>query len=288
MRIFRVGKILRRLNQMIDEAQNGEFEESAYDETNLSKIESKWKHYLAASKMSMVNIKAERENMKGIVSDISHQTRTPLANIKLYTELLEEIEEEEEKLALIQRIKGQSEKLEFLIGALVKMSRLESGVIEIKGVLQPVKQLLHIVMEEIIPKAEKKKITVSMEGNLDYVIFFDLKWTAEALYNIMDNAVKYSPEKSTIRIFVRAYEIYSCISIEDEGIGILEEEKTEIFQRFYRSPRVQQEEGIGIGLYLSREILKRQKGYIKVKGRKAGGTIFEVFLPNDRQKKNEN
>ncbi len=273
------GKTLRRLDEMLEQAINGEFEEERYDETELSRLEAKWKQYLTTSKMSMEQLNKNREGMQALVSDISHQTRTPLSNILLYSQLLCEQTDNQEEKHLAEQIVRQAEKLEFLIQALVKMSRLESNVLVLKPQRQPIEPLLLEAMEEILPKAEKKKIHVKLQGNPSHMqAVYDKKWTAEALGNILDNAVKYSPLESTVEVTVEKFEFYVCISVRDEGIGISEEERAQIFSRFYRSAEVQQEDGIGIGLYLAREIVQKEKGYMKVLSNKGKGSTFKMYL----------
>lgn len=274
----RTGKTLRRLDEMLEAAINGTFEESRFDETQLSRLESRWKQYLTMSERSLKQTRQERENMKKLVSDISHQTRTSLSNILLYTELLEDQTENEDSKKLARQILSQTKKLEFLIQALVKMSRLETDILEVTPVQQPIRLLVERAVEEMIPRAEEKQIQIvcSLPENAQAV--YDLKWTAEALGNILDNAVKYSPAGSQITVEGREFEIYACITVTDQGIGIQESEKAQIFGRFYRSAQVQQEDGIGIGLYLAREILRRENGYIKVCAREGTGSSFSVYL----------
>ena len=274
----RTGKTLRRLDEMLEAAINGTFEENRFDETQLSRLESRWKQYLTMSERSLKQTRQERENMKKLVSDISHQTRTSLSNILLYTELLEDQTENEDSKKLARQILSQTKKLEFLIQALVKMSRLETDILEVTPVQQPIRLLVERAVEEMIPRAEEKQIQIvcSLPENAQAV--YDLKWTAEALGNILDNAVKYSPAGSQITVEGREFEIYACITVTDQGIGIQESEKAQIFGRFYRSAQVQQEDGIGIGLYLAREILRRENGYIKVCAREGTGSSFSVYL----------
>ena len=157
MKGFGTGRTLKRLDEMLTDAINGTFEESRYDETELSRLESRWKQYLTTSKMSMEKTGKERENMKALVSDISHQTKTPLSNILLYAQLLEEKAEDEEEKFLAGQIVSQTEKLEFLIQSLVKMSRLETEVLEVKPEQNRIKPLVVQALEAVLPKAEKKK-----------------------------------------------------------------------------------------------------------------------------------
>lgn len=273
------GKTLRRLDEMLTDAINGTFEESRYDESELSRLESRWKQYFTTSKMSMEQTKKERESMKMLVSDISHQTRTPLSNILLYSELLAEQAEKKEEKELAGQILMQTEKLEFLLQSLIKMSRLETDVLEVVPKVQNIAQLLDETVGEMSAKAKKKEIIVSCESAKEIEAAFDLKWTKEALGNILDNAIKYSPKHSEVQIEVREYEFYVCINVKDQGIGVCEEEKAQIFRRFYRGGRVQQEDGVGIGLYLAREILQKEKGYIKLTSKVGKGSCFGLYLP---------
>lgn len=273
------GKTLRRLDEMLTDAINGTFEESRYDESELSRLESRWKQYFTTSKMSMEQTKKERESMKMLVSDISHQTRTPLSNILLYSELLAEQAEKKEEKELAGQILMQTEKLEFLLQSLIKMSRLETDVLEVVPKVQNIAQLLDETVGEMSAKAKKKEIIVSCENAKEIEAAFDLKWTKEALGNILDNAIKYSPKHSEVQIEVREYEFYVCINVKDQGIGVCEEEKAQIFRRFYRGGRVQQEDGVGIGLYLAREILQKEKGYIKLTSKVGKGSCFGLYLP---------
>ncbi len=280
-------KNYNRLNEMLDAGIKGEFEESRLDETELSRLEVKWKRFLETSSLSRMNLEKEKENLKSLISDISHQTKTPVANIRLYGELLEESllkEGTPEQLALIRQVRTQGEKLEFLIQSLTKISRLESDIITLMPSPHPVSALVEAAVTQAMPLAQKRGIRIQQECREEFDLLYDPKWTEEALYNILDNGIKYSPAGSVIRVAARRYELYGSVSVQDEGIGVSEEEIPLLFGRFYRSPKVQQEEGVGIGLYLAREILRKQKGYIKAAPNKGKGSTFSVFLPIDPEK----
>lgn len=274
-------KTLNRLDKMLDEAMTGEFKESSYDETKLSRLESKWKQFLSSSFILKENLERERDSVKSLVSDISHQTRTPMTNIKMYSQLLEEnldSGDTQQNKKLLQEIVRQTERLDFLMQALTKMSRLESRVVEVKPLCQGVASLVEAVIMSLSEKAKQKNIQLVQASKIECKADFDLKWTKEALENIVDNAVKYSPAGSKILIKVVEYELYVAICVKDEGIGISEEEIPKIFGRFYRCSQVQQEDGVGIGLYLAREIVSKQDGYIKVKSEPGRGSEFQIYL----------
>ncbi len=289
-------KVVERLDQMLDDAINGTFSESSYDETKLSRLESKWKEFLGTSVLSNQNLEAERHRLEQFISDISHQTKTPMTNIKMYTELLSEevntlqkneadAEAAKASIKKIQKyteeIGRQNERLEFLIDSLTKLSRLESGTLEVVADKASVNELVKSGISAVKPKAAKKDIKIITTAPEDAAVeaAFDMKWTLEALINVLDNAVKYSPEGGTIEVKLSETEMYAAIHVIDEGQGISEEDATKIFGRFFRSSEVQQDDGVGIGLYLTREILSKEDGYIKViSSDKREGGEFILYL----------
>ncbi|MCO7122155.1 HAMP domain-containing histidine kinase [Ihubacter massiliensis] len=228
---------------------------------------------------------AEKEQMKELISDISHQTKTPIANMKLYLDIMkQEAGGEERQKEFLQKMEGQTEKLDFLLQSMVKMSRLETGVIEIRQRPDYLKPTLGRAVAAVVPKAEKKNIRLSVECGDALQVSHDRKWTEEALFNILDNGVKYTPEGGTIDVFVSAQEFFVKISIRDSGKGIAAGRQAAVFQRFYREPEVHDQEGIGVGLYLARKIITLQRGYIQVQSQEGQGADFQVYLPYDREK----
>ena len=209
-----------------------------------------------------------------------------------YLRLLEEQKLDDTSQTLVSEIVKQSEKLEFLIQSLVKTSRLESGTFQLNPKRQEVYPMLYEIAEQAKEKAKKKKMQIVLpelekdrENDFEkqekekIKAVYDKKWTAEALYNILDNGVKYGNEGSTIEISVQAYEMFVCITVCNEGEGIAEQEIPLIFQRFYRGKNVGEEEGVGIGLYLARQIVQEQGGYIKVTSKGDGKVKFMTYLP---------
>lgn len=273
----KISAILDNIDEMIDRAIEGTLTENDFSEKKASKIEAKLYRFLRAGKIDRQQAVKERDSIKSLISDISHQTKTPVANILLYTQLLDErgvLGEEEKKL--LSSISSQTEKLDFLIQALVKLSRLENGIIAVMPKRDSVEEL---VGEIDFGAAITKGISFSVEHAPELTALFDRKWTAEALGNLVDNAVKYTPPGGRIRVSAKAYEMFVCIEVADDGMGIKEEETAKIFQRFYRSQQAADEKGVGIGLYLTREIIREQGGYVKVASSPGAGSVFSVFLP---------
>ncbi|MGF7143782.1 signal transduction histidine kinase [Anaerotaenia torta] len=278
----RMRRLMISLSTMLDSAVDGDFAESSFDESLLSAVEGKMARFLSSCTVSSKNLSTEKEKIKSLISDISHQTKTPVSNILLYSQLLGEYELPEDCALCVRALSAQAEKLDFLIGALVKASRLESGIIEVKSQRGSVRTLLNAVIGQISPKAEAKEISIEVEAE-EGIAYYDPRWTAEAVYNILDNAVKYSPRQSIIKIKAVPYELFHRIDVADEGMGIEEEEQSRIFSRFYRSPAASLQEGAGIGLFLAREILSNGGGYIKISSKPGQGSVFSIFLPAEKR-----
>ena len=275
----RTRQMLENLNRMLDMAMQGDFAEDSFDESMLSALESKLAHYLASSTVSARNVAREKDKLKALIGDISHQTKTPIANILLYSELLKE---QPGNRDCLEALEGQTKKLQSLIEALVKTSRLESGVIALHPAPGKLLPMLEAAVSQLAPKAGAKKIQITLEPT-DADAVFDPKWTEEAVYNLLDNAVKYTPGGGAVWVTATAYQMFSAIHIRDTGPGIAEAEQPRVFQRFYRGKEYGQEEGVGIGLYLVRRIAEGQGGYVKVSSQVGAGSTFSLYLPREKQ-----
>lgn len=226
------------------------------------------------------NVAKERADLQELISDISHQVKTPIANLNMINStLLEQDVPPNKQKEFLLASASQLDKLDFLMQAMIKTSRLETGVISLEKKMQPIYDTLASALGGILLNAEKKQIDVSVDCPEQLAVPHDRKWTSEALFNILDNAVKYTPENGKITVTVECWELYLKISIADTGKGIPEKHQGAIFKRFYREDDVHDIEGIGIGLYLAREIITMQGGYIKVTSVVGKGSTFSIFLP---------
>lgn len=276
----RTSNIMSVLERMIDGAIDNTFSESSFNEKRLSKLEAKMYRYLSAGSTSLRQVNQEKDRIKTFIADISHQTKTPIANILLYAQLLKEAPNlDEGARRIVGQIEAQTEKLSFLIASLVKTSRLENGIIAVAPKQNPVGELLRQLEQSYASEAGQKGVAFRVDIPTEPTAFFDQKWTLEALSNIADNAIKYTPSGGLVTVSTREYELFVCIDVADSGIGMTEDETAKIFARFYRSPRVYEEKGVGIGLYLAREIVSKEGGYIKVSSELSKGSVFSVFLP---------
>ncbi|GJN64650.1 sensor histidine kinase [Faecalibacterium gallinarum] len=275
---WRSARLIQRLDAMLTAAMEGEFSEASFDESRLSALESRLARYLAASALSARNLQAQKDQISALISDISHQTRTPVANLQLYSQLLAEQPLTPQGRRCAQAISAQSEKLQTLIEALVKSSRLETGILALHPEPGPLAPMVARAAAQYAPKARENQIRLTV-GPTEGEALFDPKWTEEALCNLLDNALKYTPDGGSVTVEVRPYEMFTAVCVQDTGPGIPEEEQAKIFGRFYRAPGAYQAEGVGIGLYLTRQIAAGQGGYIRVNSAPGQGSRFSLYLP---------
>lgn len=235
--------------------------------------------------LNEVRLKEEKEETKSLVTDISHQLKTPLASLKMCFSLLnEENLEPIERKEFMERSIEQLNNLEALTASLVNISRMETGMIKIEKQNKRILDTIISSINTVYLKAEEKNIQVELEDineeTENLTLLHDEKWTREAIANVLENAVKYSEKESKIRIRLHKLTTFLRIEIEDEGIGIDKKEYTEIFKRFYRgkSDLVKNEEGSGVGLYLTRKILEEQGGNITVTSKKSIGEKGSRFV----------
>ena len=281
-----VRRVMGRLDRMLQAAMDGSFREKCFDESRLSAVETRMAAFVSGSVLAAQNQAAEKETIQTLISDISHQTKTPVANLVLYAQLLLEQPLPPESRKYVEALTSQTEKLQFLIDALVKMSRLETGILTLHPRQEALMPMLEAAVAQYRPRAETKGLTLTLEPTAAWAAF-DPKWTAEAVENLLDNAVKYTPVGGRICVRVRSYELFCRVDVEDTGHGIAEAEQARVFQRFYRSEATRDVEGVGVGLYLTRQIMAGQGGYVKVSSRPGRGSTFSLFLPRGDGKEAE-
>ena len=250
-----------------------------YEDSQTSKVQGKLLQYYDRMREGQRQSEQDKQTIQELVSDISHQVKTPIANIQMFTNILQQHQLSDEKRAeFLTTMTVQINKLDFLMQSLIKMSRLETGTFTLHMEAGSLYNTIAQAVNGIWTKADQKKIQIDVECDSHVIVKHDAKWTAEALGNILDNAVKYTPEGGNIHISVRPWQFYTRMDITDTGIGIAAEHYNDVFKRFYRAQEVASMEGVGLGLYLARGIITRQKGYISVKSEIGKGTTFSVFL----------
>ena len=249
---------MRELSAYIDKALNGNLEITEFDEKELSKIKSKLIKFLYASQVKEAKINTEKSKTKDLIADISHQTKTPITNLSLYISLLEDDPKDE----YLEIIKYELNKLEFLIQNLVKSSRLESDIISLQKHQANLKDIVEDVLREFKVILDEKDIRINLKDQ-DLIFNLDERWLKEAIHNLVDNAIKYSPNGSTINISVYKSYLNYNLDIENEFKDLSEETLPKIFERFYRGKNSVSKDGLGLGLYIAREIIEKHGGNIR-------------------------
>lgn len=253
----------------------------AVTDSRLSKLTHKAEKIMQRNALDVLQTTREKEKIQSFISDMSHQMKTPLSGISMYTDLLLEGNlAPSEQQEFLSRIKAGTEKLQWMMDSLIKMSRLEIGAIELSPVPAGIRRTISDSVGSVYGAASKKNISIQTAYFDDVFVLQDRKWTCEAMTNVLENAVKYSQPNSKIDIAVESLPIYTKISVTDYGIGIPSDEWNLIFKRFYRGKNVRNIKGAGLGLYLASLILQKQGGYILVDSEVGHYTTFSMFLQN--------
>ncbi|WP_258880797.1 sensor histidine kinase [Clostridium estertheticum] len=273
--------ILEELSDMLETISHMASEEVflTTEDTIFSKLQSQTTKLTNLLISQNKEIEEEKNEIKSLISDIAHQLKTPLSNIKMYSEFLQDDNlKEDERKEFNNIVLFSLNKLTFLVESMIKMSRLESGVIGLKLEKDSLNETVLLALCEVQKKARNKHILIGLNEVDKIIINHDKNWLSEAIFNILENGVKYTKDGGRIDITIKTYEVFCRVDIEDNGIGINEDEFPKIFSRFYRGRNIGDAEGIGIGLYLSREIIMQHGGYIKVNSNN-DGSKFSIFLP---------
>lgn len=285
---YRKRSLYQSVNRMLDQIlDNKEVQLSDLKEGEASALAAKAKRIQEKVCAETGSAQGEKEQVKSLISNMSHQLKTPLANMMMYEEILSgegasgKISGAEQADFLL-KMRKQLDKVNWILNSLFKMVRLEQDVITFEADVCPIRETILEAVNLVYEKAQRRQIEIETEYFTDCKLWHNPKWTAEVFANILENAVKYTQEKGRIVIGMNRYEMYTQIWIRDNGTGISKEEQTKIFKRFYRSHEVENMDGSGIGLYLSKLILEKEKGYMLVNSRKGEGSCFSVFLQNCR------
>lgn len=265
--------------------ENDSVDLNKYNENLLCRINMISEKAERNMRINMRKIENEKENVKSLVTDISHQLKTPLANVELYNTLLaEEGISDEERLEFLETEGVAIEKLKMLVDSLINISRLEADMISIDKKEENLKECIESAISSVKADAAKKNITIKNNIKEDCILAIDRKWTTEAIFNLLDNAVKYTAPNEKIRLSLDDGINYFALNIEDNGIGIDTDEYNDIFKRFYRSRNniVQNEKGSGVGLYLVRKIMNLQDGNVMVSSEKGKGSTFTLYFSKSK------
>lgn len=272
--------VVAELSRLVDILSQLSDEEIFPDnqDTIVSKLQSKVVRLVSILRKNNERAKQEKEDVKSLVSDISHQLKTPISNLKIYSEFLRNDSlSEMKRQEYVEIVCTSVERLYFLTEDMIKLSRLESGLIRLAIEKQSLNETVLKAVKNVYPKAHNKEVELIYREKSQLAICHDKNWTSEAVFNLLDNAVKYAEKGGHIILTVERLGMFVQIAVEDENGPIPQEEQTKIFSRFYRGQNSRSQEGIGVGLYLAREIVVRQKGYMRLKTTNKGN-VFSIML----------
>lgn len=273
-------KELERLTAYMRRVEQGDYmlEPAENEEDELSSLKNELYKVTVILKENAENSGKQKKALADSVSDISHQLKTPLTSVMVLLDNLSESDHMDEytRRRFLAEITRQLNNVSWLVAALLKLSRLDAGVVEFERKRISLEVLLNQVLKDLEVMAQWKEISFQTEGSAGF-IWGDARWLGEALRNIIKNAIEHSPEGSPIVIQMEENAVYTAVSIKDYGEGISQEEQKHIFERFYRSGYCR-EDSVGIGLSLAKEIIERQNGYLTVSSKEGEGTEFQIKI----------
>ena len=273
----------RKMDRILDSFQrsspDGERRDMPVDvdiqETRESRIVSQLRRIVTDARFREEQAVGEKDQIMELLSDLSHQLKTPLTSALVLIDNLSENPNMDflTRQHFMSEITNQVTGMSWLITAMMKLSRLEAGVVELQGEQFGMKEFVEEVLGRLEMEAELKQLTFFVEIPEGAVFYADRKWTAEALLNLVKNAIEHSPSGSTVKILVEENEVYTQIAVHDYGNGVTEEERRKLFQRFYNGNSAR-EDSMGIGLALAKEIIELQNGTLRARNRPVSWSMF--------------
>lgn len=276
-----VGSALYTLGGMMEDLTGGEVKTAfpVAQDTILSRLQDQLLKLYDILRSYEERERRFRRQLDENIGDLVHQLNTPITNIRLYTGFLGRDDlTAQERERFLGCLEEQAQRLSWLGESFSRISRLETGLIRLKPERQKLQPVILRAVGQIMEKAQARNMEIVLRCDEQTEVTADARWTAEALFNVLDNAVKYGEEGSEIEIETVRLTSYVGVAVRNSGIGAEKEEYHMLFKRFYRGKSAGGVEGSGLGLYIVRKILEDEKGYVKA-GRTADGRMeFVLYL----------
>ena len=273
---------VKRLDEMLTNAMEGNQEKPVAGES--TPLENRLWEYLDRSHQLRPDSPGPEGPAGALVSDMIHQGSALCRSASAACQTLSKQPLTFQEKECVRGMEGQANKLQALMESMDKIIRLETGEITLRTQVDELAPMVARAAAQYAPKAWDKEVSLTV-GQGGGQAVFDAKWTEEALCSLLDNAVKYTSPGGSVRVEIQNDELFSAIQVSDTGPGILESDQEKIFDRFYRASGASQQEGAGIGLYLTNQIVQRQGGHMKVESVLGKGSTFWMYLPREKKKK---
>ena len=227
------------------------------------------------------NQRQTKEFLQDIISDVSHQIKTPLSALKMYHEIIESHKDDAATVSsFTEKSQREIKRMEDVIYTLLKLARLDAGIIQMEKAEENVSILMQDVLERFETWAEREHKTITLSGKEDVILSCGALWVSEAIGNIIKNALEHTETGGHIGVEWSQSPLMTQIEISDDGKGIHPEDLYNIFKRFYRSRLSSDVHGIGLGLPLAKSIVEAHGGTISVTSTPGMGTTFTLNFIN--------
>ena len=249
------------------------------EEGDLSKLAVSFNSMRDIIRNNIVDLKREKQFLVDILSDISHQLKTPLSSMILYNDLLmnKELSKEQRQTFLLNN-QNQLNRMQWLIASLLKLAKLDAKAIELTKEEESLNETIKDSIEAVESRAQQSGIAINYKDREEIILNQDKLWLQEAFINIIKNGIEHTHSGGQINIEVMENPVYRRVIIEDNGEGIGEEELPNIFKRFYKGKTSKKSDSVGIGLALAKSIIEAHNGMIEAYSKIGEGTRFVITL----------